>query len=311
MYCAIKKSMLLVSVFCLLVLCRSPGGKLSALDLEVSGGLGNLAFDREDSSSRSAANKAFAPHIFPLALVRVSGEYRGLAYHAAFERDPLMGNRLSAAVRGELDFLFLEAGPFTGLFNTEKQPVNPGLSAALGMVFPGIAFVQAGGMSTLGNTLDARGTYSQLSGDISAGFWVPYVVCSLNVSTRNNTLRQEGNLLVEDETVRYFFRAEVYTKNVPYTIRLDLGYQSLRRSYTTEGVAGGNLVKDTQEDEVKSFYAGIEGTYTIRPGLKLLLAGELPVYFWGVRPLEDPPEGTVLFQFRTGIVLTLPGGGYE
>jgi len=295
--------------FVLLLLACILSPRAFSLDLELSGGLGNLAFDRSTTSALSdpAVEGAFDPQLFPLLLARFSGEYKDLAWNAGFERDSLLQNRLSANLRLNLDYFFLEAGPLIGLFNSANLPLNPGISAEMGLTIPGIVFVRAGASSTLGTLMDIKGHYFQTSGDIAAGFWVPYVICSLNMVVRNFALREESNLLIEDGLTRYFFRADVYTKNVPYTIRVDLGFQSLRRSYISDKIDNNDLVKDSQTDEFKSVFAGLEASYEFGPALKFILGAEMPVYSWGVRPMKDPPKSTMLFQARTGIIWTLPG----
>ena len=280
--------------------------RLFSLDLKFSGGLGNLAFDNGRTVALSAVDGRFEPNFFPLALVQLSGEFRDLSYNIGFERDPLLRNRLFANVKMDFEYFFLEAGPVLGLFNNLKLPVSPGVSACMGLMIPGIIFVEAAGSSTVGILLEKTGNHFQRSGDISLGFWVPYVVCSLNWNVRNYTIREQTNLLIEDAVKRYYFRADVYTKNVPYTIRLDLGYQDLSRSYTSQKIDGGKIVKDTQTDEFKSIFLGLEGTCTIHPAIKIFLGGEIPVYSWGVRPMKDPPRKTFLFRAWSGLIWTLP-----
>lgn len=282
--------------------------RVFSLELELAGGLGNLAFDKARTSPLGDDDPdktgAFSPHLFPLALARLSGEYRGFSYSAGYERDPVERNRVFANVGLNLDYFFIEAGPSIGVFNSAELPINPGISAALGLAVPGVIFVRAGGSSTLGAVMDIPNNYMQSSGNISAGFWVPHVICSLNMNVSSFTLRRKANLLIEDALTRYFFRADVYTKNVPYTVHVDLGYQKLSRSYTSQKIDSGDIVKDTKTDEFKSVFIGLEGTYTLSPALKFLLGGEIPVYSWGVLPLKNPPKNTFLFQARAGITWT-------
>ena len=302
-----KRALLIV-----LILCCVLSSQAFSLDLEFIGGLGNIAFNPNRTSPLSDPDdpRAFSPHLFPLVLARLSGESNGLMYNAGFERDPLLRNRLFANLKLDLDFFSIEAGPFFGLFNTAKLPFNPGISTTLGLAVPGIIFVKAGGSSTLGVIpMDKKGNHSQYTGDISVGFWVPHVICSLNMSVQDYTLRKEENLLVEDELKRYFFSADVYTKNVPYTIQLDLGFQKLSRSYVSQRVENDNIVKDTETDEFKSVFAGMEITYTFSPALKFLLGGEMPVYFWGVSPMKNPSKGTILFEAHIGVIWTLQRAG--
>ena len=295
----------------LLILFLAPAPRIFSLDLMLSGGLGNLAFDNKRTEALSALSPAghFKPSYFPLILTQLSGDYKDLYYSIGFERDPILRNRLFANLKLDLEYFFLEAGPILGLFNSSKQPLSPGASVGLGFTFPGIIFAEASGSTTIGILMESSGSYFQRSGDIIAGFWVPYVVCSFTMSIRNFTSREAANLVIEDSLKRYYFRADVYTKNLPYTIRLDLGFQDLSRSYTSrELTSGGDLVHNTDTDEFKSVFLGLEGSYTINPVVKVFLGGEIPVYSWGVRPMKDPPKSAFLFKIWTGFIWTLPAG---
>jgi len=298
-----KKVLFILFIFCFILTAR-----LFPIDLKVLGGLGNISFDHGRSSSLSAEEGIFEPNLFPLFLAQLSGDFNNLSCSVGFKRDPLMRNNLFANLRADLEYFFLEAGPTIGLFNSKALPFAPGISAGLGFQIPGIIFVQASGSSTLGILMDIKDNYFQRTGALSAGFWVPYVVCSLNMSIQTFSFREELNLLIEDNLTRYFFRADVYTKNIPYTIRVDLGFQNLSRSYSSQIINGVILEKETETDEFKSIYLGLEGTYTFSPELKFLLGGDIPVHSWGVRPMKEPSRSTFFFQAWTGVIWTLPVG---
>jgi hypothetical protein len=292
------KKVILTLIFLIGIL----SGRFFALDIELGGGMGNLAFDknRKIALSDPTEEGVFDPHYLPLIQVRLSGEYRSLFFNTGFERDPLLRNKIFGNVRAEFDYFTIEGGPFIGLFNSTKLPLNPGVSAALELAIPRITFIRAGVSSTFGTAMRIPGNYSQFSGSLSAGFWVPHVICSMNMIAKNYTSREDANLLTEDASVKYFFRADVFAKNVPYTVQIDMGFQNLSRFYNN------GIVNDTLRDEYKLFFIGLEGTYTINPSMKLFLAGEMPVYSWGRRPMKDPPRGTFLFEGRAGIAFSLP-----
>ena len=278
-----------------------------SLELELIEGVGNLAYDRGRTSALSDETNPgnISPMYYPLILARFSGEFSGLRYSFGYEQDPRLRNRLFANIRLQQEYFFVEAGPVIGLFNTDGLPVNPGISGTLGLMLPGKIFAEASGSSTLAAIpMEKKGNYSQISADLSAGFWVPYVICSFNLSIEKFTLRKEIASLIEDEFVRYYFRADAFTKNFPYTMRVDIGFQNLKRSYSQ--VVGTDL--DTITDEFKSVFVGLEGTFTITPGLKLFLGAEMPVYSWSERPMKDPPKDTIFFEARVGIIWTLPAG---
>jgi hypothetical protein len=276
-------------------------GPLQALDLRLSGGLGNLSFDSERETALGPAGTRFEPSLYPFGRAGLAETYAGMAdYQVSFERDPVLRNRMLASAGFTFSFLRLEFGPFIGLFNTGEQVISPGVAAALELDFPGILFGSLQGASTIGSLALFPGDFIQETGEIAVGFWVPYVVCTLSISGKSFTERKTDELLVKDEHTRYQFRADVFTKNVPYTIRVDLGYQSLKRSYSPEG-------KNSETDELKSVYAGFEGTYRITPAFQLIAGAEMPVYAWSEKPLQGPERTAVMYQFHTGFVWTLPG----
>jgi hypothetical protein len=125
------------------------------------------------------------------------------------------------------------------------------------------------------------------------------------MNIKSFALEKYANLLIEDSITRYFFRADIFSKNVPYTCRLDLGYQNISRSYSSYFINASLLDRDNQADEFKALYVGLEASYTVNPALKLLLGGEMPVYSWSVQPMKSPDKGSFLFQARAGIILTL------
>jgi hypothetical protein len=275
-------------------------GSLHALDLRFFGGGGNLSFDPERESTLGSAGTRFDPSLYPFGALSLEGAYSNMVdYRVSFERDPVLRNRMFAGAGFSFGFLRLEFGPFIGIFNTDEQIISPGIAASLGLEFPGILFGSLKGASTIGSLALFPGDFIQETGEIALGFWVPHVVCTFSINAKSFTERKSDDLLVKDEHTRYQFRADVFTKNVPYTIRVDLGYQSLRRSYLPE-------VGDSETDELKSFYAGFEGSYRIVPSFQLLLGAEMPVYIWGEKPLKGPERTTFMYQFHAGFVFTFP-----
>jgi hypothetical protein len=302
---AISKRTLLGRILGLVFLAAFWISPVWGMDLEISGGLGNMAFDTERESPLGLGGEAFEGRLFPAGLVKISGETeKGFYYNGGFEREALLRNRAFINIGITLDYITMEIGPVIGLFNSE-QAVNPGFSAGLGLEFPGIVFVDLKASSSLGSILNTPGNYLQKTAEISAGFWVPYVVCSLNMSVKSFAQEKEANLLIEDSITRYFFRADVFSKNVPYTCRVDLGYLNMSRSYSSYVINVPSLDRNSETDEFKALYMGLEASYMVSPGLKLLLGAEMPVYSWSVHPMKSPDKGSLLFQIHAGVILTL------
>jgi hypothetical protein len=266
-----------------------------ALDLTVTGGLGNVNFD--PASQESLGSGAFSPSdLYPLGQIRVDWDYSEvIRCGAAFERDPLLRNMISTNVEFITGPVRLDMGPFMGVFNTDNDDITPGISAAASLEIPGILFGAVKVSSTIGAGLTMPGDYIQEGGEMTLGFWVPHVIASLSITSRGFTEQLTEALVTRDEHIRYQLGAEVFSKNVPYTVHIDMGYQSLRRSYITGTV---------QTDELRSIYAGFEAIFAVLPSIKLILGAEAPIYSWGKAPLKAPPQTTFMYRAHTGVSLS-------
>jgi hypothetical protein len=267
-----------------------------ALDLTVTGGLGNAAFD--GGRRESLGEGVFSPSpLYFLGQIRVDWDYSDvISFSAALERDPLLRNRISTNVGFTTGVIRLDMGPFMGVFNTKKDGTTAGISTAASLEIPGILFASVKVASTIGAGIKVTGDYIQESGEINLGFWVPHVVTTLSVKNKGFTEQAADNLIIMDEQIRYQLGADVFAKNIPYTVHIDMGYQSLKRSYISSAPA--------KTDELKSIYAGFEAVFTARPFVKLILGAEAPIYSWGQAPLKAPPMSTLMFRVHTGVSLS-------
>jgi hypothetical protein len=261
---------------------------LSALELSVSGGLGNLRFDSGRDSSLGAAGEDFSPSLyFPLNAV-LSGQYLDrISYTFEFRRGPILGNQLFAVMGLDFEYGGIALGPFFSLWNGGSDFIKPGLSISAGLKIPGKIFAEVKGNSTLG-PLAAGGDHSEEYGSIRAGLWVPGVVVSISAS-REEFSEMRNSFIIQDSRVRYGFTASAFKKNVPYTADINFGYQILTRSYEGAG-----------EDRLKSLYLGFEFRTELSPRLLFILGGEGSFYTWAKDPLKSPPRSTPLYEAYTG-----------
>jgi hypothetical protein len=274
---------------CLAAILLCAGIGAFSLDLSAVAGLGNLSFDTERKTP--IGNGGFEPFLYPLVLVKAEGDYSDMfGLYGSFERDPILRNRLGGEAKFTIGPLSIAAGPFAGLFNSPENAFRIGFSGGVGLNIPGIFFVGFRGSTTLGPT-DSPGDYHSETISASAGFWLPNLVNTLSFSVRNFNLKNTAGS-EEDRLWRIEYNAEIYSKGVPYTVRIDMGYQSLTRSYTTD------------TDEVCSVFLGFETDIALTPLFKIRLGAEMPVYCWGKYPLGNP-DTIWLFQARGGFVYTI------
>jgi hypothetical protein len=248
---------------------------LFSLDLSAVAGAGNLSFNT--LSEEPLGNGEFNGYPYPfgrIALTDVVSETLG--YSVSLERDPVLRNVLNGELRITAGLFSFSLGPLFGLFDTRESPFKPGVSAGIGVDFPGIIFASLRG-GTIFGALRETGDYTLETGAVTLGFWLPNLVNTLSFTAKKFSLLQAGALLTEDELFRFCYRAEIYSKNVPYTVFIDMGYQTLIRSYD------GPLVNE--KDTYHTFFLGFEAAITVRPLFTLLFGAEMPIYSWGKLPL--------------------------
>ncbi|MDL2229364.1 hypothetical protein LJC14_03855 [Treponema sp. OttesenSCG-928-L16] len=278
-----------------LALCS--GGMLGALDLTIIGGAGNFSFDTDRETSLSAGGGKFSANYYPLWSVSAEQGYGdNIHIHIGLERDQILRNRIAADIGFNIGIARLDIGPFFGFCNSWEELLSPGMAANVRVEVPGIIFGNFRAGSTIGTGLSSEGDSTQEFGTITVGFWVPNVIASLSIKSRTYTEMVNQGLKVEDSLTKYMFSADVFKKNVPYTLHVDLGYQSLKRRY---------ISVSTDTDELKSFFVGFEGSFQVRPFLKIIAGIEAPVYAWGEDTLKGPGKNTFLFESRLGVSWTI------
>ncbi|MDR1904876.1 MAG: hypothetical protein LBQ88_21665 [Treponema sp.] len=281
---------------------------LGAMDLRVEGGAGNLRFGPDGTAALGPAGKAFEPFINIGGLIQLDGNYGDhFIYRAGLERDGVLNNRIITAAGFDLDYVGLDLGPFVGIFNTEECLMNPGIAASFRFNIPGVLFAAAAAASTIGGSLQSPGDYSQELGEFSLGFQIPHIIFTASLTTKRFSWQQDAALLNRDELNRYNLLMEIFAKNVPYMVHINMGYQNLKRSYITNSIdmtGAPLLVNNTVKDELNAVYAGFEFVYQISSSLKIFLGVESPVYAWGGTPLKSPAKDSFIFNAGGGLVLT-------
>jgi len=182
-----------------------------------------------------------------------------------FTTDPIMKNLGYTNFYYNEDLFSIEVGPFFGLFNTLESLIKSGISTSIRVNIPGIAFAEFSTQSTIGGSLVAVGDYVQEASSISAGFYVYNAICTLMLDTKRFS-RKDASLgtVIEDYT-EYAFITDLFQKNVPYTAKLKLAYQSRVRTIATTNIQSLNNVVLGTDFQIKPFeflsiFLGIESS---------------------------------------------------
>jgi hypothetical protein len=141
---------------------------------------------------------------------------------------------------------------------------------------------------------------------------VPHIIVTASITGKRFSWQQNAAVISRDELSRYNLLMEVFAKNIPYMVQINMGYQNLKRSYITNYVdntaAPPLLINSTVTDELNSIYAGFEFIYQINSKLKVFLDMEAPVYIWGETPLKSPAKDAFIFKAGGGLVLSFGNG---
>jgi len=277
--------------------------QLHSLTVEVSGGLDNLVFNPENDAVSTEVTTAFEPNSVPFGLFRLSGIHKDVTYNLSILRDPILKNRLFIGAKAGNEYFTAEAGPMLAVLETPDIILKPGAIGGIWFSYPGLLFVHAIGASTLEISPDKVGNFTQFNIDGGAGFWLPHLVASANISFKSFTIRQQSNFLTEDSMLKYFFRGLIHTKNIPFTIQVDMGMATLKRSYIMQASSKDGIESNAESDTFTTLFAGLEGVFSLTSRLKLLFGAEISIMSLDEEAFQMP-ESFLPFRMWTGVSFT-------
>lgn len=271
----------------------------SALEISSEATVGNLNFDTDADSSIGAASGAFEGAWNVGGLLSATERIgESVSFSAGFERDSIVRNIIFTRVGFDAGFARLSVGPFFGPFNAEGSVLSSGISTNLRLEMPGVVFGSFRSDSTIGAGLAAPGDYVQEKSEVIIGFWVPNLLISARLAADSFTYKEAAALTTVDERTRYEFVAEAFKKNVPYTVKLNIGYENLKRSYV--GTASSVV------DELGAAMVGLRVSAQLSDFLRVSAGAEGALYAWGIGELGSPETTAALFTAAAGVTLTFP-----
>lgn len=274
------------------------GPALQAVEIGGAFQAGNLGF----TSDREATDLAFDGLDFFYG-GSLSVEHRfsdSLSLKGGFYRDLILRNVAYSLLTYSLDYLSIGVGPFFGTFNSTGTVLKSGLTTYVRLELPGVVFVQLRADNSLAARLVETGDYIQERNDIALGFYVRNAICSLSLGSRKFTQQRSSALEVVDSLTDYSFQADIFQKNAPLRLVLNLSYRSLSKTFL-----------DGATDPVhtlNSIVVGAETDIRTAPYLHLLLGVEASVYTFGqgeLLGLSNPGPGGFLFNAQAGFRLDL------
>ena len=255
--------------------------------------------DREIAHSDSENYSKFQDYPFGFGKINVRGDLsESMAFSVTAERDNILLNGLSFTLFNRTDNFRFEFGPFIAIGDRLETP-NTGIIGSIEITFPGIAFLSFGGSSTLGSSFDFTSSSSRETAEVKLGFWLPYIIPSVSVSTRSLTWQkqvEEASLTLRDTLTKFQVSADFFVKNVPIIIRLDAGYEIYTRNY--------KLGNTESTDELNAWYSGLELVVQVSKPLRLSAGLEIPVIYSAVEPMIAPDFLWNIIKANFGVVYT-------
>ena len=265
----------------------------SSLDLGVEGWLGNLGF----RTDRTSADTGFPgqDYFWGLSVYGTQTLTDALSFETGFYADPVLRNTSYTLFTYTEKILSVGIGPFFGFFNDATVLLKSGISTAVRLELPGIAFVSFRSDSSIGGQLIQVGDYLQSRSDITFGLYLPNVICSVFLNSRTFDQKTAAADVV-DSLTEYGLLTDIYQKNVPYRLRLSFSYQSLARSFVAAAT--------TTTSMLDSLVLGLKVTASLPGSISLHAGVEGDVYSFGLGNLVgSAPQ--FLFRSYAGVKMNL------
>ncbi len=285
-----RKNGMKTALLCLLF--ASLAAAAFSLDLGIEGWAGNLGF----STDRAITDTTMpgANYFWGLSLYGTQALSDSISLETGFYADPILRNTSYTLFSYNAKILSVGIGPFFGFFNDTTTLLKSGISTAVRLELPGIAFISFRSDSSIGGQLVQVGDYLQYRNDISFGVYLPNVICSVFINSRSFEQKAAANDVV-DSLTEYGLLTDIYQKNVPYRLLFSFSYQNLSRAF---------IAATTTTATLNSFVIGLEVTVSL-PGSMSLHAGlDGNVYSFGLGTLEGSASD-FLFRSYAGVKINL------
>jgi len=257
---------------------------------------GNITFDKESTALQTDISGT--DYYYGLSLFGTQEIDDNITLHAGFKYDPVLRYTTYTRVEFSRDFYQIAVGPFFGIFNTWNPIMKSGISTSIRFDYPGVAFASFRSDSSIAARFTKSGDYMQEHNQLSAGYYIPNAICSLNLTTKRYVTQQTDTIEVDDSFTEYSFDVDIFQKNVPVRVLLSFAYQQLERIYSTG-------TTDT-ENQLNSLVFGTRFRIEVSPKISLLAQIDSSVYSFGTAgsdslSLPATVPGMYLFRSELGV----------
>lgn len=261
------------------------------IDVTIQGGLDNASYDPNDHEL--IRNDVFTPVPLPIASLDISGEFAGMYdFSFKYDWDTIWRNTIYGDVGYQFGPITFGLGFFLGGGDWEMEVLDAGFIGRGGVEFPEIFFVSASIGSSVGGSMESVANSTRQLFSVKAGYWLPHIYTVFELSNTNYIEQVTEYSRIETTRLRYQLRTELYSKNVPYRIIIDLGLQTLSRSVYETGLG-------TMEDlEINMFFPGFGFVFQFSRWWSWFFEAELPANIDDFSTLGKYYRGWTGFTFQ-------------
>ncbi len=281
--------------FAAIIISLAVSPAVHAFDIGSEAWLSSMSF----SSDRDPADTSFAGGTYPWGISLFASESLSdnVRVEGGYFSDPILHNSVGTLFSYSEKYFTVGVGPFFGVFNDDRAILKSGISTFIRLELPGVVFLTFRSDSSIGGELAREGDYLQEHGDIAFGFYVRNAICTIGLDMKKLT-QVKNAFKASDSLTKYFFRTDVFQKNVPYRVGITFSYQSLSKTFLYTDLT-------TDEDIVNMIVVGADVNANATKTLVLYANFEASVYNFGQGRLSGETSNAFLFSLSTGFRLNL------
>ncbi len=265
-----------------------------SMDISVLGTFGNANMSWTSTDPIADSSFPYTNWLPGIEIMLTESTADTISFSIDYLLDPVLRSMLTGTINYTLGIFKLGIGPMAGLFNTWSVPVKAGITTLFGIDIVGSFFAGISVGSSIGAPPATIGDYMQEYNTLYAGYYLTNAVCTIAVDTKSLYFIGATNTPIIDRSTEYKFIAELFKKNMPYT--LTIGFSALKNSRDY----GSNIVDSLFNLMVKTKFS-----YSIVPGVYVDTVFNGVIYSIGLDALtgRGPASNVLLFSAGLGVTI--------
>lgn len=295
---------------------------LGALELGAFFDIGNMSFPEKPLEGTTFPSEDFP---WGLSLQGSQEVNEGMHIDFGYTLDRVVNHLVYSAFVYQSEYLSIGAGPAFGVLNSEEKPFQPGIMTTFSLSWPGRLFLSFDMMSSIGFRLSSHGDYSQLANNLTAGFYIPNAICFFGMDQKTYTEVISAYGEATDRQTDFFFKADIFQKNIPFRVLIGLIYRQHNKEYIKNQISGEklgelSLMSESITESLNSILLQTKITFNLTDYLTFIVDAHTNLYSFGkltneiddTKELMDVPSTlskAFLFEIQAGFSLNLDALG--